>query len=283
MKTSLSCATLGLCALWVATSIAACSSTVEGGAADGAVDVTPDVVVDVTPDVTPDAPPPLDVVTPDAGPVRCASNGDCPSGTLCQYALGCDQTRGTCLSDGCQSLPVAPQYCGCDGRTLQETSACLPGRPYASNGPCVDAGAPADVSPTRYRDAVMLWQSPGGFAGWGPAVMVTGDGVVRMWRMRTGFTIETASSVAPDRTERVSPVDIDALFGAWAATPVAGLPHAGTSVECYPSVTVRACARCDATTIMYTTPASLQPEMNAVWAWFEARYGVDGPQNYCRF
>jgi hypothetical protein len=151
MKTSLSCATLGLCALWVATSIAACSSTVEGGAADGAVDVTPDVVVDVTPDVTPDAPPPLDVVTPDAGPVRCASNGDCPSGTLCQYALGCDQTRGTCLSDGCQSLPVAPQYCGCDGRTWPTRCvAASQGVDAASDGPCRgDVGVTAPQPPTE--------------------------------------------------------------------------------------------------------------------------------------
>lgn len=279
MKTPLSCATLGLCAWWVAATIAGCSSTVEGGAADSAVDSA----VDVTPDVTPDAPPPLDVVTPDAGPVRCASNAECPVGTLCQYAPGCDQTRGTCLSDLCRSLPVAPQYCGCDGRTLQETSACPPGRPYASNGACVDAGAPADAATGRYADAAMLWQSPGGFAGWGPAVMVTGDGVVRFWRMRTGFSIDTASTVVADRTERVSVADVDALFAAWAAARVAGLPHAGMSVDCYPSVTVRRCARCDTTTIMYTTPASLQPEINAVWAWFEARYGADGPQNYCRF
>ncbi len=74
----------------------------------------------------------------------CASNADCPSGQVCEFALGCDQTRGVCHGNGCQSLPVAPQYCGCDGRTIQQTSACLPDRAYRSTGACPDAG-PVDA------------------------------------------------------------------------------------------------------------------------------------------
>lgn len=99
-----------------------------------------------TPDVAPaDSPPvdtpPVDVAPPvDAPPDGCAANRDCPMGFVCEFALGCDQTRGRCRDNGCQSLPVAPQYCGCDGRTLQQTSACLPDRPYRANGPCPDAG-----------------------------------------------------------------------------------------------------------------------------------------------
>lgn len=38
--------------------------------------------------------------------------------------------------------------------------------------------------------------------------------------------------------------------------------------ECYPFVTVRLCARCDATTIRYGDPSQLSPEMAEVWAWF---------------
>ncbi len=77
-------------------------------------------------------------------PMGCASNADCASGQVCEFALGCDQTRGACHSNGCQSLPVAPQYCGCDGRTIQQTSACLPARAYRSMGACPDAG-PVDA------------------------------------------------------------------------------------------------------------------------------------------
>ncbi len=91
---------------------------------------------------TPMTEPPLD--GGDGGARSCASNADCPSGQVCEYALGCEHTRGECHSDGCQSLPVAPQYCGCDGRTIQQTSACLPDRPYRAMGACPDGG-PADA------------------------------------------------------------------------------------------------------------------------------------------
>ncbi len=87
--------------------------------------------------------PPFVIPTEDAG-TGCTSNGDCPSGQVCEFALGCDQTRGVCHSNGCQSLPVAPQYCGCDGRTIQQVSACLPARAYRSMGACPDAG-PVDA------------------------------------------------------------------------------------------------------------------------------------------
>lgn len=98
---------------------------------------------------------------PTDGGTGCARNADCPSGQVCEFALGCDQTRGVCHSDGCQSLPVAPQYCGCDGRTIQQVSACLPDRAYRSMGACPDAGpvdagsadASADVSADVSADA----------------------------------------------------------------------------------------------------------------------------------
>ncbi len=85
---------------------------------------------------------------PDAtGPQRCNNNADCPGGTVCEYEPGCDQTEGTCRNDGCRSLPVAPQYCGCDGRTIQQVSACRPDRSYRGMGACPDAGAPDAAAP----------------------------------------------------------------------------------------------------------------------------------------
>lgn len=87
--------------------------------------------------------PPVDGGGPDAGG-SCASNADCARGQVCEFSLGCAQTRGVCHDAGCQALPVAPQYCGCDGRTIQQTSACLPDRPYRAMGACPDAG-PVDA------------------------------------------------------------------------------------------------------------------------------------------
>ena len=83
----------------------------------------------------------LGCVPPDAGPVErtCGANGDCAAAEVCSYAQGCTTTRGRCVSNGCLSLPVAPQYCGCDGATIQEGSACLPDRAWRSYGPCPNA------------------------------------------------------------------------------------------------------------------------------------------------
>jgi len=283
--------------------LTACASTTGSAAPDGAApdsvapdaaapdSVAPDAAApdvaapDVTaPDVTADQPRP-DVAT-DAGPLRCASNRDCPAGAVCEFAMGCDQGAGTCRDDGCTSLPVAPQYCGCDGRTIQGTSACLPDRAWRAMGACPDAGAPdaGDDAGGRFADAVMVWQSPGGFAGWGPAVMVSGDGTVRFWRMRTGFTLANATSVAADRTERVTPAEAEELFQLWSAVDASMLPHRTTgSADCYPTVTVRRCARCDEERIAYTTPPSLLPEMNAVWGWFDRRYAANSPRTHCAF
>ncbi|MDB4933001.1 MAG: hypothetical protein JWM10_5485 [Myxococcaceae bacterium] len=81
-------------------------------------------------------------VVPDAGPVerQCGSNADCSADEVCEYAMGCATTRGRCVSNGCQSLPVAPQYCGCNGATIQRGSACLPDQPWRAMGACPDAG-----------------------------------------------------------------------------------------------------------------------------------------------
>ncbi len=88
--------------------LAGCSSTVVGGDA---------AIVDAPGDARTDAP-------VDAGaPPGCGSNRDCAADEVCEYAQGCDTTRGRCVSNACQSLPVAPQYCGCEGATLQQTSA----------------------------------------------------------------------------------------------------------------------------------------------------------------
>lgn len=90
-----------------------------------------------------------DVVTaPDADGTPCAPGGQCPSGYVCEFAQGCGEGTGLCRNAGCQLLPVAPQYCGCDGVTVQRADACLPNRPWRARGACLDAGGPTDVPST---------------------------------------------------------------------------------------------------------------------------------------
>ncbi len=232
-----------------------------------------------------------DATTSDAAQ-GCASNAECGAGRVCQFSAGCSNTRGVCTDNGCLSLPVALQYCGCDGRTITG-GACRPDRSYRADGPCPDAGASdagaSDASDagasesTRFPGAVMLWQAPGGIVGWGPAVMVSSDGTVRFWTNRRGFTLDDALSVAPARTERVSIADVDELFDLWTRVDTSMLPHAGRGGECYPVAYVQLMRGGRVTDLRYTTPMSLLPEMSGVWGWFERRYAGDGPQAYCAF
>ncbi len=218
--------------------------------------------------------------TVDAAPPTCASNAECGTGTVCEFELGCPGTVGHCHSDGCQSLPVAPQYCGCDGVTIQQASACLPDRPWASVGSCParDAGP----IPPR-RDAVMAWESPGGAAGWGPGLRAHGNGTIELWGMTGAVPLDTTSQ-PPDHTMTFSIDEMDRLFALWASSSLDALPHPPTSFnECYPAVSVRLCATCAVQRIGYSAPRDLLPEMNAVWDWFDSRLGAESPRRYCAF
>ena len=224
---------------------------------------------------------PRDVSTPtDTGARVCRSNAECGFDQVCEYEPGCPGTgAGTCVSNGCQSLPVAPIYCGCDGREIQAVSACRPDRAYSGMGRCPSA----DAGPgRRHPDAVMVWQSPGGVAGWGPALRVTGDGTIRLWRLRTGFSLDTPDP-APDRTVTVSGSDVDQLFDLWSMVNTRALPHTARGGDCYPSVSVRLCRSCTDASIRYTVPTALLPEMEMVWGWFDGVLGVDSPRRYCAF
>ncbi|MDP3274692.1 MAG: hypothetical protein Q8Q09_05810 [Deltaproteobacteria bacterium] len=287
-----SCARVRRSGLWTlcfgAAIVVGCGdSVVPDASSDSGRDVVTDVV---TSDVARDASTSdvaIDAATMDASR-GCASSAECAMGTYCEFTMGCENTRGTCVSRGCESLPTVGEFCTCEGTSLQIPSACQPSVRWRSLGTCprVDAGSDASdasdaMTSARYANAVMVWQSPGGFAGWGPAVMVSGDGSVRFWENRTGFSLDEALSMPPSRAERVSVADVDDLFDRWTRTSVSMLPHRGTSIDCYPVVTVRLRTSDPAHEIRYTTPASLLPEMSSVWMWFETRYGATGPQTYC--
>ncbi len=222
----------------------------------------------------------------------CQRSADCPAGLRCVYtATGvCGESdEGTCRDTaGCESLPVAPQYCGCDGRTFTIPSACPPERPFLAEGPCPvrDAGTPdataSDGGARPYVSARMVWQSPGGIVGWGPAVMVRGDGTVLAWAMVREF--DAVGAPPPDYTEtRVTTAQVDDLFARWERVSRSGLPHGPMrSNECYPSVSVQRCPACAPERIRYSHPDQLTPEMTEVWAWFQAHTPGVNPAGFCR-
>lgn len=218
-----------------------------------------DVAVDVTP-------------TTDAGR-QCERSSECAAGERCVFSptSGCGESDfGVCRAvPGCESLPVAPQYCGCDGRTFTIPNACPPDRPFVSVGACAPRGA------------VMLWQAPGGFAGTGPAIRVQDDGTVWTWRSVTELSLDGPTPM-PDGQISLPASRVSELFAHWTRLDLSRLPHGPmTSNDCYPSVRVRRCRACAEELLRYQGPAQLTPEMNAVWGWFAMNPSLPQPRSFC--
>ena len=152
-------------------------------------------------------------------------------------------------------------------------------------------------APPRRPDAYLAWQAPGGFAGTGPAITVSGNGEVNMWGEIDGFPPAEGPEQVPRTTYVLSETSVDELFGRWAATDTSTLPHATSWAECYPSVWVRLCTdegtdECAPTEINedYYRAEALAPEMEAVWQWFDAVLPSsletphdNNPRGYCAF
>jgi len=139
----------------------------------------------------------------------------------------------------------------------------------------------------RRRDAFLSWQSPGGFAGWGPAVVVAGDGKISGWQQVFGFPPDSPPYDDPHTVVSVPTAAVDELFGRWADTDIDDLPHGTVGAECYPTVYAKLCDDCLPDLINYSVASQLAPEMNAVWEWFDAvMHAHDaraGPRNFCDF
>jgi hypothetical protein len=208
----------------------------------------------------------------------------CSSGQFCDRASDCGliaSTTGTCVTTGsgvCTAdyVPV----CGCDGVTYSNDCARrLKGTLKFADGAC---GTSA-IYPTAY----LSWEAPGGNAGTGPAIVVSGAGWADTWTNVLGFSPETPPSNATGSYTLTS-AQTDPLFARLAAVDFTSLPHAATGfVECYPRLYFRLCTSCATTTLNYSIPAQLAPEMESVWAWFDQLLGSPtaqpNPRRYCDF
>jgi hypothetical protein len=141
------------------------------------------------------------------------------------------------------------------------------------------------VAPRR-PDAFMSWQSPGGFAGHGPALVVKGNGTALFWDYLAGFDPDTTPE-APTWSLNLPPQAVGQLFERWSSMSTGELPHVGDEIDCYPQVYVNLCRGCEADLITYDDATQLEPEMEKVWLWFDAVTTAFGRmhfvRNYCRF
>lgn len=156
----------------------------------------------------------------------------------------------------------------------------LPGCRYEGGG-CSDCGELICGD----SGALLAWQSPGGFAGWGPAMLLEGTGRLRLYSMSPGFDPELGSADPPDVDTMLSVEDTARLFELFSTISFDALPHdVVMGWDCYPELYVRECTDCPARRLMYDGPDELRPEMEPVWALLDEIVTVapfTNPREYC--
>jgi hypothetical protein len=192
--------------------------------------------------------------------------------------------------------------CGCDGKTYSNDCVrMLAGVSMKSDGACgsadagvADAAVPSDASRdssgAQYAAAYLAWEAPGGVAGTGPAIVVSGRGWADIWTQTPGFVRDTPETPpsSPTQTYTLTAVEVDDLFARLASVDFTQLPHPSTSsAECYPALYLRLCTGCKYIKLNnYYAPSQLLPEMESVWAWFDQLLTASSsanPRNYCNF
>jgi hypothetical protein len=158
---------------------------------------------------------------------------------------------------------------------LAVCSACA-ARPIAP--PDDDHPTPGNTIPDP--GARFFWSDSEGFTGAGGAIEVLSSGVVHGWGLGTD-----SSGRPPDFTGSVSVAAAADLFARVAAVDLAALPHGADTAECEVSGLVLPCASCTEQDLDYNTADQVTPEMDDVWAWFNANASLVAysPAAYCAF
>jgi len=216
------------------------------------------------------------------------SSVTCSPGMFCDLASDCGQVAdaiGKCVLSG-PNVVCGASYapvCGCDGKTYSNDCVrAAAGMLKASDGAC----APRDGGAQAYPTAYLAWQAPGGIAGVGPAIVVSGKGWAVAWQRTYAFSPETPPS-DPAESHTLTSEQTDDLFARLAAINMSSLPHDyATHSECYPNVYFRFCEGCTATTLKYGEPPQIAPEFDPVWVWFDQLLGSSSlthPYTYCNW
>jgi hypothetical protein len=135
--------------------------------------------------------------------------------------------------------------------------------------------------------AYLTWQAPGGAAGTGPALVLSAaGGWVKLWNNVPGFDPKEAPTVNPDGIHKLTSnqtQELLLLIGSM-YQQMGSLPHPGTGGECGVTLYSQLGLETRPETLKYPTPASVSPEMEPLWAWFDELLGTSAPaspRRYC--
>lgn len=168
--------------------------------------------------------------------------------------------------DICPETPGPAEACAC-GIATRLPHPDERGRCFLCSD-CAECEIPNPEDGPLFFDALLVWQAPGGFAGTGPAVVVRGDGSVRIWHSVPAFDPEGEPDAPPDAELDLGFSQVDQLFLRLEAADTSSLPHEGGWAECYPSLYVRACEGCPELRLEYNATPQLRPELDCVMDWF---------------
>ena len=146
----------------------------------------------------------------------------------------------------------------------------------------------AEDGPLFTGGAFLSWQSPGGIAGLGRTMVITGDdsggGLLSVWRDVPEIHPEGSPDTSPHYVQRLSYQEMNQLFLRLHNVDHSSLPHeVEIWAECYPYFYARKCDSCLATELRYHLPRQILPEFECIEEWFNTilPQEIHNPVSYC--
>jgi hypothetical protein len=146
---------------------------------------------------------------------------------------------------------------GCSNRAIGEGDD-----PSTTGSP-----VPPPVHGSHWSESTLTWSNAFGVIGAGGGIKIFGEGTVQAWKQRP-----MPLSGPPDYDGTISADEEIDLFTRLGAVDLSALPHGPGIEECSVTLAFTACdADCTQSHLEYVDAAQVTPQMNAVWAWFDAR------------
>jgi hypothetical protein len=185
--------------------------------------------------------------------------------------------------DICPSVPDMHERCSCGiAERLWHPDA--EGRCFLCHECPASCEVPNPEDGPIFHGARLSWQSAGGAAGAGPAIVVDSDGFVQVWHMTPGFDPDEVPLSPPDEMLALGFPQTDQLFLRLLAADSLRLPHPPSlpGPECHQDLDFRECDGddCARVRLSFSSAEQVLPELACVGDWFDAM-GITNPTTFC--